>query len=289
MKAPRAASIRARLRDAARERGEDFNVTLNRYAIERYLYRLSISRWAEQFVLKGALLFDLWFDEPHRPTRDADFLGFGADDAETAKSIVTDICTIEVDDGIEFDPAATKVEGIREDARYGGLRVRVSGTLDGSLCTAQLDIGFGDAVTPDPTVVDYPTLLGDVPAPRLRVYPRESVISEKLEAIVSLGMANSRMKDYYDLLALVREERVDRDLLVDAIRATFDRRRSRIPEETPLGLSDAFAANPAKITQWKAFLDRNRLDGPALGDVVIEIRTALAPLMRLARARAEQP
>lgn len=287
MNAPRAASIRARLRDAARERGEDFNVTLNRYAIERYLYRLSISRWAEQFVLKGALLFDLWFDEPHRPTRDADFLGFGADDAETAKSIVTDICTIEVDDGIEFDPAATKVEGIREDARYGGLRVRISGRLDGALCTAQIDIGFGDAVTPGPMVVDYPTMLEGVPAPRLRVYPRESVMSEKLEAIVSLGMGNSRMKDYYDLRALIREDMVDKASLVDAIRATFDRRQTRIPETIPVGLSDEFARNPAKIAQWKAFLDRNRLEGPALVDVVTEIRTALAPAMRLARAPAE--
>ena len=171
MSANRAASIRARLRDVARERGEEFNLTLNRYAVERYLYRLSVSRWAEQFVLKGALLFDLWFDEPHRPTRDAEFLGFGPDDAATAKAIVTDICAIDVDDGIEFDPAATKVEEIREDARYGGLRVRISGRLDGALCTVQIDIGFGDAVTPGPLVVDYPTILDAVPAPGLRVYP----------------------------------------------------------------------------------------------------------------------
>lgn len=287
MNTSRAASIRARLRDVARERGEDFNLTLNRYAVERYLYRLSTSRWAEQFVLKGALLFDLWFDEPHRPTRDADFLGFGHDDAATAKSIVRGICAIEVDDGIEFDPAATIVEEIREDARYGGLRVRISGRLDGALCTAQIDIGFGDAVTPGPMVVDYPTMLEGVPAPRLRVYPRESVMSEKLEAIVSLGMGNSRMKDYYDLRALIREDMVDKASLVDAIRATFDRRQTRIPETTPVGLSDEFAGTPAKIAQWKAFLNRNRLEGPALVDVVTEIRTALVPAMRLARAPAE--
>lgn len=287
MNTSRAASIRARLRDVARERVEDFNLTLNRYAVERYLYRLSTSRWAEQFVLKGALLFDLWFDEPHRPTRDADFLGFGPDDAATAMTIVKEICAIGVDDGIAFDPAATRVEEIREDARYGGLRVRISGTLDGALCTAQIDIGFGDAVTPRPILVDYPTMLEGVPAPRLRVYPRESVMSEKLEAIVSLGMGNSRMKDYYDLRALIREDMVDKARLVDAIRATFDRRQTRIPETIPVGLSDEFARNPAKIAQWKAFLDRNRLEGPALVDVVTEIRTALAPAMRLARAPAE--
>lgn len=286
MSANRAASIRARLRDVARERGEEFNLTLNRYAVERYLYRLSVSRWAGQFVLKGALLFDLWFDEPHRPTRDADFLGFGPDDAATAKAIVTDICAIDVDDGIEFDPAAARIEEIREDAHYGGLRVRISGTLDGALCTAQIDIGFGDAVTPGPLVVDYPTILDDVPAPRLRVYPRESVMSEKLESIVSLGMGNSRMKDYYDLRALIRDERVDERYLVDAIRATFDRRRTRIPGTIPVGLSDEFANSQAKIAQWRAFLDRNRLEGPALADVVTEIRTALDPSMRLARASA---
>lgn len=287
MSTRRAAAIRARLRDAARERGEDFNLTLNRYAVERYLYRLSISRWAEQFVLKGALLFGLWFDEAHRPTRDADLLGFGPDDAVTARSIVTAICAIEVDDGIEFDPAATKVEEIREEARYGGLRIRIPGTLDGSLCTAQIDIGFGDVVTPGPMVVDYPTLLDGVPAPRLRVYPRESVMSEKLEAIVSLGMANSRMKDYYDLRALIREDKVDKASLVDAIRATFERRQTRIPEAIPMGLSDEFANTPTKITQWKAFLDRNRLEGPPLGAVLADIRTALAPSMSLARAPAE--
>lgn len=283
----RAASIRARLLDVARERGDEFSLVLNRYAVERYLYRLSISRWAEQFVLKGALLFDLWFDEPHRPTRDADFLGFGPDDAATAMTIVTDICAIEVDDGIEFDPAATRIDEIREDARYGGLRVRIPGTLDGALCTAQIDIGFGDAVTPGPMVVDYPTILEGVPAPRLRVYPRESVMSEKLEAIVSLGMANSRMKDYYDLRALIREAIVEKASLVDAIRATFDRRHTPIPEGIPMGLSNEFANSPAKIAQWKAFLDRNRLEGPALADVVGEIRTALAPSMRRARAPAE--
>ena len=136
-------------------------------------------------------------------------------------------------------------------------------------------------------VVDYPTLLAGVPAPRLRVYPRESVMSEKLEAIVSLGMANSRMKDYYDLRALIREDMVDKASLVDAIRATFDRRHTPIPEAIPMGLSDEFANSPAKTVQWKAFLDRNRLEGPALADVVTEIRAALAPAMRLARVPAE--
>ncbi len=288
MSAGRAASIRKRLRNVARERGEDFNLTLNRYAVERYLYRLSRSPWADQYILKGALLFDLWFNEPHRPTRDADFLGFGPDDAATVQSIVTGICAIDADDGIEFDPTSIKIEEIREDANYGGKRARFWGSLDGSLCTAQIDIGFGDAVTPDPTVAIFPTLLDDLPAPRLRTYPRESVMSEKLEAIVKLGMGNSRMKDFFDLRALVREGRAERGVLVDAIRATFDRRRTPVPDGIPLGLSDEFADAPAKVAQWKGFLDRNRFQAPTLREVVIEIRTALAEPLRVACERSSQ-
>lgn len=283
----RAASIRARLRDVARQRGEDFNLTLNGYAVERYLYRLSKSGWADKFVLKGALLFDLWFDEPHRPTRDADFLAFGPDDATTIKSIMTEICAIDADDGIVYDPHSIRVEEIRENAGYGGQRVRLSGSLDGSRCTAQIDIGFGDAVTPQPTIATYPTMLDDTPAPVLRTYPRETVISEKLEAIVSLGMLNSRMKDFYDLRALVREGRADADVLVEAIRATFDRRSTPIPEGVPPGLSTEFANDPAKVALWKGFLDRNRLEAPTLPEVVTDVRAALMESMRLARKRSK--
>lgn len=287
MNRDRAASIRARLRDVARQRGEDFNLTLNGYAVERYLYRLSKSGWADKFVLKGALLFDLWFDEPHRPTRDADFLAFGPDDTATIKSIVTEICAIEADDGIVYDPKSVRVEEIRENAHYGGQRVRLAGSLDGSRCTAQIDIGFGDAVTPEAAIATYPTLLDDTPAPVLRTYPRETVVSEKLEAIVSLGMANSRMKDFYDLRALAREGRVDSEVLVQALRATFDRRGTPVPEGVPPGLSDEFANDLPKIALWKGFLARNRLEAPTLLEVVTEVRAALAEPMRLARERSK--
>lgn len=285
----RAALVRTQLRDVARQRGEDFSLTLNSYAVERYLYRLSKSAWADKFILKGALLFAVWFDEPHRPTRDADFLAFGPDDAATVKSIVTEICAIEADDGIVFDPASIRLEEIRENVRYGGQRVRFSGSLDGSLCTAQIDLGFGDAVTPEPKVVTYPSLLSDMPAPVLRAYPRETVISEKLEAIVSLGMSNSRMKDFFDLRTLVREGRADRVHLVEAIRATFDRRGTPIPEGVPLGLSSEFANSAAKIALWKGFLDRNRLQAPALFNVVTEVRAALEEPMQLAGDRSGPP
>jgi len=271
----RAASIRARLRGVARQRSEDFNLTLNAYAVERYLYRLSRSKWAEKFVLKGALLFGIWFDEPHRPTRDADLLAFGPDDAATIKSIVTEICTMEADDGIVNDPRSVQVEEIRENARYGGQRVRLVGSLDGARCTAQVDHGFGDAVTPEPTMASYPTMLDDTPAPVLPIYPRETVIAEKLEAIVSHGMPNSRMKDYFDLRALAREGKIDSQVLIQAIRATFDRRGTPFPDGVPPGLSDEFANDRTKLALWKGFLERSRLEAPTLPEVVADVRDAL--------------
>lgn len=280
-----AASIHARLLNRARSRGEDFNMVLNRYAIERFLYRLSLLPARDAYWLKGALLFDLWFEVPHRATRDADFLGFGLIDAEALAATVREICSVPAEDAMEFDPDTITVEEIREDARYGGLRVKLIGRLGDARSTLQLDVGYGDAVTPGPEEVVYPTLLDDLPAPRLRVYPRATVVAEKLEAIASLGMANSRLKDYFDLRALAREGKLDDGLLADAIAATFERRGTVLPQDLPLGLSDEFAWDPAKRTQWAAFLNRNRLEAPALADVVAEVRDFVTEPLRLARER----
>jgi hypothetical protein len=280
-----AASIHARLLNRAKARGEDFNLILVRYAIERFLYRLSLMPARETYWLKGALLFDLWFDVPHRPTRDADFLGFGPADTEALASTIREICGVAVDDGMEFDSASVTIEEIREDARYGGLRVRLLGRLGNARCTVQLDVGYGDAVTPGPEEAIYPTLLDDQPPPRLRVYPRASVVAEKLEAIVSLGMANSRMKDYFDLRAMAREGVLDARLLADAITATFQRRGTALPVDAPLGLSDEFARDAAKRAQWKAFLGKNRLDAPALDEVIAEVRRFVTEPLKLARQR----
>jgi predicted nucleotidyltransferase component of viral defense system len=280
-----AASIRARLLNLAKERGEDFSLTLNRYAVERYLYRLAQSSWRDNFLLKGALLFDLWFGEPHRPTRDADFLGFGSDDMKALAATVAEVCSIPAADGIEFDVSSITIAEIREDARYGGLRVRLTGILDTARCSVQLDVGYGDAVTPGPDEADYPTLLSDLPAPRLRVYPRATVAAEKLEAIVSLGMANSRMKDFFDIRALAREGKIDPTILAAAIAATFARRGTPLPTDTPLGLSDSFARDAGKLAQWKAFLGRNRLAAPALHEVIDEVRGFVTEPLRLARKR----
>jgi hypothetical protein len=279
----RTASIHARLLNRAKERGEDFNLLLTRYGIERFLYRLSQLPAREVMLLKGALLFDLWFDVPHRPTRDADFLGFGPMDAEALAATIRDICVVAVDDGMVFDPDSITVEEIREDARYGGLRVKLLGKLGNARVTLQLDVGYGDAVTPGPEEAEYPTLLEDMPAPRLRVYPRASVVAEKLEAIVSLGMANSRMKDYFDLRAMAREGALDDGQLGEAIAATFGRRKTEVPAHVPLGLSEEFWQDASKLAQWRAFKARNRLDAPELESVVREIYDFVEKPLAIAR------
>lgn len=289
MTANLAASVHARLLNRAKQRGEDFNLLLTKYAIERFLYRLSITPARDTLWLKGALLFDLWFDVPHRPTRDADFLGFGPKDVDALAQSVREICVIECDDGMTFDPDSIAIEEIREEVRYGGLRVKLRGNLGNARCVLQLDVGYGDAVTPGPEEIIYPTILDDKPAPRLRAYPRATSVAKKLEAIVSLGMANTRLKDYFDLRALAREGEVNAEVLADAIAATFERRGTAIPGGEPLGLSDEFAQDSGKRAQWKAFLGKNRLEAPALETVVADVRAFVAEPMRQSRARSMRP
>jgi hypothetical protein len=284
--ASRAASIHARLLNRARERREDFNLILSRYAVERLLYRLSISGARHQFVLKGALLFDLWFKLPHRLTRDADLLGFGPAEGAALIDTIRSVCTVETDDGMVFDPATVTAVEIREDANYGGLRVRLQGLLGNARCPVQLDVGYGDAVTPEPDDVDLPTLLNDLPAPHMRVYPRETVIAEKLEAIVSLGMVNSRMKDYFDLHALFREQATDAGDLTRAVAATFQRRGTPLPSDLPLGLTREFALDAQKQAQWRAFLNKNRLESPPLEDVIFSLADWLMAALNNARKLA---
>lgn len=276
--ASRIASIRQRLLDRARMRGEDFQLVLDRFAVERLLYRLSISPHHDQFLLKGALLFALWFDAPHRPTRDADFLGFGPKDPDRLAALIAELCTIEVDDGLRFDVGSIVIEPIREEATYAGLRARLVAFLGGARCHVQWDVGFGDAVTPGPQEADYPVLLDGFTPPRLRVYPRETVFAEKFEAIATLGIANSRMKDYFDLAALIHEGAMDQPVLAQAIRATFQRRGTALPDGVPFGLTEAFAVDRQKQEQWRAFLARNRLQAPGLEVVLTVIRKCLLDL-----------
>ena len=278
------ASIRARLLAKAKVGGQDFNLVLTRYALERLLYRLGASGYAERFLLKGALLFGLWFDIPHRPTRDADLLGFGPAELPVLETLFRELCAavVEPEDGIRFQAETVRAEEIRKEANYGGIRVTLVGLLAGARCPVQVDVGFGDAVTPGPEPVEYPTILPGLPAPRLRAYPRETVVAEKLEALVTLGIANSRMKDYFDLWVLASHADFDGDTLARAIRATFERRATQIPKGVPFGLTDAFAEDSQKQTQWRAFLARNALDPVPLVEVLDLLRRFLMPALQAA-------
>lgn len=275
-----AASIRARLKQRADTKKQDFNLILTHYGLERLLYRLSISPLAGNYLLKGALLFSLWYDRPHRPTRDADLLGFGPDDIDSAVAAFREICAMEVEDGIAFDLASVKGSVIRKEAGYGGVRIDLLAKLDGARITLQVDIGFGDAVTPAPELVSYPVLLEDLPAPQLRSYPKYTVVAEKFHAVCLLGMANTRMKDYFDLWVLLTEGALESTELRRAIDATFARRQLQVPDTTPSGLSDAFAQDAVKTAQWIAFLKKNRLQALNLVDVVTLLRDEFRKLQK---------
>jgi len=279
-----AASIRARLLKRAKSAREDFNLTLTHYGLERLLYRLSISSHADRFLLKGALLFSLWYDQPHRPTRDADLLAFGPDGIDEMVATFREICGIDVDDGIVFDVASVTGGEIRKATGYGGIRIDVPARLEGARIKLQVDIGFGDAVTPGPLAVRYPVLLEDLPAPELRAYPKATVVAEKLHAICLLGMANTRMKDYFDLDILLREGSSDPAELRQAILATFARRGLAMPGDWPAGLGDAFAHDKAKQAQWTGFLRKNGLAQVPLPEVVDRLRGGLALLQAPDRA-----
>lgn len=268
------ASVRGRLKKVADARNQDFNLVLTHYGLERLLYRLSVSPHAPNFLLKGALLFSLWYDIPHRPTRDVDLLGFGPDDISSVVSVFQDICRVQSEDGVEFDPRQVVGSEIRKDAGYGGVRIEILAKLDGARLTLQVDIGFGDAVTPAAEAVDYPVLLSDLPKPQLRAYPKYTVVAEKFHAICLLGLANSRMKDYFDLWILLRDNELDSGELKRAIDATFARRKMPMPSGTPVGLSDGFAADAGKLAQWRGFLKKNRLEELALAEIVKVLRQA---------------
>ncbi|MBS0513890.1 MAG: nucleotidyl transferase AbiEii/AbiGii toxin family protein [Proteobacteria bacterium] len=283
MTANRAASIRARLKNQVDATRGDYNLLLTRYGLERLLYRLSVSAHAQNFVLKGAMLLALWYDVPQRPTRDADLLGFGADDIESIAKVFREICAIKVDDAIEFDAQSVQTSRIRHDAGYGGVRVEIGAMLDRARIKLQVDIGFGDVVTPAASEVTYPVLLDDLPAPRLRAYPKYTVIAEKFQALCVLGLANSRMKDYFDMWLLTSGSDVEAGVLAKAISATFVRRKTDLPVDWPTGLTPEFATDATKQTQWRAFLRKNSLTAPVLSEVVDALRDRLGAPLRIAR------
>jgi predicted nucleotidyltransferase component of viral defense system len=274
-----AASVRHRLLNLSRERGEDLHLVLTWYTLERLLYRLGRSKHAAKFVLKGAMLFPTWTGRSYRPTKDLDLLGHGDASREGLTALFGQICRTQVEpDGVEFDDKSIRATEIREDQEYQGQRLQLVAYLGTARISLQVDIGFGDVVTPGAEEIDYPTLL-DFPAPRVRVYPRETVIAEKLQAMVALGIQNSRMKDFYDLWMMARQFEFEGPVLVEAIKATFDRRNTQIQRSEPSGLSDEFASDSDKLTQWKAFLKRTGLEdiGVDLPQVIHVLRTFLVP------------
>jgi len=229
-------------------------------------------RGADQFLLKGALLFDLWFDQPQRPTRDVDLLGFGPADLAHLEAVFQDVCDQPCDDGVIFDAASVRASEIRKEANYNGVRVTLIGLVDGARCAVQVDVGYGDAVTPAADSVQFPRGLEDMPPATLRAYPVYTVIAEKYQAIVSLGIANTRMKDYFDLWILAEQGSLDHAVLNEAIAATFERRQTPVPVMPALGLSAAFAGDATKRKQWDAFKSKNRLSAPDLAEVIDVIR-----------------
>ncbi|HET7506031.1 MAG TPA: nucleotidyl transferase AbiEii/AbiGii toxin family protein, partial [Kofleriaceae bacterium] len=274
------ASVRARLLHLARERGEDFQLVLTRYANERLLFRLATSEHGERFVLKGAALFTLWTGRPHRATRDLDLLGYGDPGVENVREIFADVLALDVpDDGVRFDLGTLTAGLIREEQEYGGVRVEFIARVTNAQVRLQIDVGFGDAITPAASVVEFPPLL-DFPAPRLRAYPRETVVAEKLEAMVQLGMANSRMKDFYDIAVLARGFDFDGEVLARAIRATFERRKTPLPTTTPVALTAAFAEDPMKKTQWSGLVRKAGVrDAGGLAETIAAVRAFVeAPL-----------
>ena len=255
----KAASVRQLLLDRSRKNSESFQFLLTRYGLERLLYRLSLSEYEPYFVLKGAMLFPIWGINGHRPTMDADLLGFGESTEAHVREVFQELCRLDVeDDGLLFAPEDIRVEVIREEMEYGGVRVKLIAELDKAHIPLQIDIGYGDAVTPPALEIEYPTLL-DMPAPHLRVYPRESVIAEKFHAMVLLGMGNSRIKDVYDIWVLARLFEYSGTVLAQALARTFERRQTAIPQQTPLALTGEFYGDAAKQALWRGFIKRNNL------------------------------
>jgi predicted nucleotidyltransferase component of viral defense system len=266
----------------AKELGIEAQHLLERYALHRFLYRLSKSEYAERFLLKGAQLMLIWIGETVRVTKDADLLGFGDLSDQTLKQVFEDLCTMNVDaDGMTYLRDSIQIVPIREDNVYGGRRIFIRARLGNAQLRVQVDVGIGDAVTPEPVWVELPQML-DLPTARLRAYRPETSIAEKLETIVTLGLLNSRMKDYFDIYTLLEHKAFESSVLFQAVRDTFGRRRTPIPAELPQGLTRAFAEEPGKATQWRSFL--KRVGGSAapvdLGVVVDALSVFLWPILR---------
>ena len=273
------ASVRQRLINLSKKRGEDPNLIFIRYVIERFLYRLSCSKQAGKFILKGAMLWTIWAGKPHRPTKDLDLLGLGDASADALRAIFSEICKVTVEpDGLTFNSDTIQIAEIREELEYPGQRIKLESRLGNARINIQIDIGFGDSIVPAPIEIDYPTLLA-MPSPHIKAYPIETVIAEKIETIISKGVPNSRMKDFYDLRILSQEFEFDGGNLSKAIKATFERRGTNIPQDQTIAFTEEFYSDPDKQLQWQAFLRTSKLEGAnlKLHEVIKDIEKFLLP------------
>ncbi len=268
------ASIRQKLKNKSQEDKRPFAELLQYYAMERFLYRLNQSDHADKFILKGALMLSAWIFPETRPTMDIDMLGITVNEIESICHQVTEIASINTEDGLIFDASTIKGERIKEDADYEGVRVRFVGTLENARVIMQIDVGFGDIVHPSPELMALPTVL-DLPAPELLCYSRESAIAEKFEAMIKLGELNSRMKDFYDIWLLSRQFEFANEELSKAIQLTMDNRETELPKEIT-AFSPDFVQSKQK--QWEAF--RNRVAQEHIPIDFSEIVTSISEFLK---------
>ena len=277
-----AVSVRQKLLNHARSQGDDYQRILTRFAIERLLYRLCQTGARENYVLKGAMLLVTWPDHAGRPTGDLDLLGRGDPGPDALRALFEEICAVELaEDGIVFDPASIRVEPVREEDRYQGARLTLTADLAGARIAVQVDIGFGDHVYPAPRRRGFPGLLPNLPAADILMYPSETVVAEKFEAMLRFGETMTRLKDYYDIWLTTRTFGFDRGTLVEAISGTLNRRETAAPTEIPFVLSQGFADLPEKQAIWAAFLRRNppALPPPPLAEVLRDLRSFFGPVI----------
>ena len=280
-KAPKnvAASVHQRLLNLAHKEQENYLDVLRRYALERTMYRVSQTRQGNQFILKGAMVFCLWQEKPHRATRDLDYLGSGESDVAYFREFFRDLCHLEVEeDGLRLVEESIIARQMREDEEYQGVRIEMVARLENARIPLVIDIGFGDVVTPPPVEVEFPSLL-HFPRPRIRAYHRETVIAEKFWILSQLGMNNTRLKDYYDLWTLAKHFSFEGEALCQAMQATFARRNTSLLRERPVALTPAFSENPLKQSQWASFLKKGRLvkESIDLAEVIPVLQDFLMP------------
>lgn len=286
-KANIAHSVSQKLLNIAKAREVDYNIVLIWYGLERFLYRLSVSRYADQFILKGAMLFAVWAKQPLRPTKDLDLMAYGDASADYLRKVLTDICNAKVDDdGITFDADSIEINEIREDQDYDGQRIKLLAKLGNAKIGLQIDIGFGDAITPFPSEIEYPVLL-ESSVPTIKAYSKETVVSEKLHAMVVLGIANSRMKDFFDLWVISKQFDFDGSILTEAITATFERRKTPLPDGLPLAFTDDFSIDPTISQRWKAFANKLNptADMPPMDHIIGQLKSFLVMPLEYAKTK----